>query len=140
MSLNNKYGKCCGCPPRVNVLREVGEWESASIRNANDMKRLNLNSVHDYNDYLEEHGKELIETRFKKLEEDNTCKNSGDNVFFVDSSDFHQRFEEMNGADEEHDVVSYDRNEPRVLSTNDHANYSLNEITNDKSTSYLSSA
>jgi len=60
------------CPPRVNILREVGEWESASIRNTNEMKKLGLSNIHDYNNYLEEHGKDMIEARFKDLEENYT--------------------------------------------------------------------
>jgi hypothetical protein len=140
MSLNNKYGKCCGCPPRVNILREVGEWESASIRNTNEMKKLGLSNIHDYNNYLEEHGKDMIEARFKDLEENYTCKNNGDNIFFVDSSDYHQRFEEMNKGAVTEDVVPFDHKEPRQLLVKKQSNYVLQNVTNSNSIKYFSSA
>lgn len=132
MSSDNKFGKCCGCPARVNHFREIGEWESASIRIEREMKELNITNIYDYNDYLENNGKEMVETRFQNMTNANTCQNDASNQFYIDSSDFHQRFEQMNQSIVEEEIMPYDKNVSVNLSVKSCPNYSIAEISSDK--------
>ena len=132
MSLNNKFGKCCKCPARVNLGREFTEYRSASIFSHDDMVKSEQNNTNDYNDYLENNGVEIIKQRTKELEAEHICKTDGKNIFFIDSSDFHQRFKEMNDSIEIQEVVPRDKYLSNNLSVRDRSNYTLREITGDQ--------
>ena len=131
MSLNNKYGKCCKCPARVNLGRELTEYRSASIYNQADRIDSGSKTIYEYDNFFETNGKELLEKKQQYLRDNNICKNTGNNIFFIDSTDFHARFTEINNNIVEQEVVSNDNNLTMLLSTNDRSNYTLREITGD---------
>jgi hypothetical protein len=132
MSLNNKYGKCCKCPARVNLARELTEYRSPSIYNHEDRIASGAKNLYDYNRFLETNGKDILEAKKQSLRDNNICKNNGDNIFFIDSTDFHARFNEINDHILEQTVVPSDDKLSTLLSTTERSNYTLREITGDK--------
>lgn len=132
MSLNNKFGKCCKCPARVNLSREFTEYRSSSIYSHDDMVKSGKSNIYDYNEYLDNNGKNIIDDKTNVLTSTNVCKTNGKNIFFIDSTDFHQRFKEMNDSIELREVVPSDDHLSNNLSVKDRSNYTLREITGDQ--------
>jgi hypothetical protein len=132
MSLNNKYGKCCKCPARVNLARELTEYRSASIYNQEDRVKSGAKNLYEYNRFLETNGKDILREKQQSLRDNNICKDNGDNIFFIDSTDFHARFNEINDNIPEQVVVPSDSNLLTMLSTDERSNYTLRAITSDR--------
>ena len=68
----------------------------------------------------------------QSLRDNNICKDNGDNIFFIDSTDFHARFNEINDNIPEQVVVPSDSNLLTMLSTDERSNYTLRAITSDR--------
>lgn len=133
MSLNNKYGKCCNCPARMDYSStDFVDYASPSIIEHNARKNANVTSVHDYNDYLENNGDKIIGEKFNDLKNKYNCKNNGDNLFFVDSNDFHDRFNAMQESIPEQSVVPSDKQLTTYMSTDEGSNFTLRTITSNK--------
>ena len=123
MSLNNKYGKCCKCPARVNLGRELTEYRSASIYNQADRIDSGSKTIYEYDNFFETNGKELLEKKQQYLRDNNICKNTGNNIFFIDSTDFHARFTEINN----NMALSVSNN---IIDNSDNINNNINNINN----------
>ena len=132
MSLNNGYGKCCKCPARMNLAREFTDYTSPSIRERDERLRVGAKTVHDYDRYLEENGDKILNRTFDMLKDEYVCKNNGENLFFVDSTDFHQRFTDMNDSIPPQTVVASDKKLTNYMTTEDTRNYTLRALTGDK--------
>ena len=133
MSLNNKFGKCCNCPAKMDYTsQEIIDYTSSSIREHNERKKVGAMSVHDYNTYLENNGDKIVGQRMKYLKDNYNCKNNGDNVFFVDSTDFHDRFTTMQNNVPEQSVVPSDKQLSNYMSTAEGSNFSLRTLSGNK--------
>jgi len=115
---DNKFGKCCKCPPRMDLLRECTDYRSKSFAMDVDIRK-RFKSVHEYNEYLEENGFDDRQTKLKKLVDEYTCKSNGSNNFYIDSRGYHQHFvDEMNSIQEPATVVGYNSKAKTMLSAN----------------------
>jgi hypothetical protein len=96
MNLNNKFGNCCGCPA-LNNAREFTEHRSSSIYNSEIMKKITTTSnSHDYRQSLQNNGESIIRNLYNNFETNYKCKNNGSNVFYIDSTNFHSSYENLN--------------------------------------------
>lgn len=133
MSLNNKFGKCCNCPAKMDyVSQEIVDYTSPSIREHNDRKSAGVVTVHEYNEYLENNGDKIVGQRMKYLKDNYNCKNNGDNLFFVDSTDFHDRFTSMQNSVPEQSVVPSDKQLSNYMSTEEGSNFTLRTVSGNK--------
>ncbi len=122
--MDNKFGKCCKCPARVDSMRQFTEYRSTHDVVANDMKNLGFTSIHDYNDYIERNGVKMIEESMKNQETNHKCQSDGNNTFNIDSSDYHNRFDEMIRNVRQDPIVPADSGVMTgVLSTGQRSNY-----------------
>lgn len=89
--MNNKYGECCNCPARgQGLFREVGNYETPSLFYAKMYKESGAKSIYKFNEMLDETD---IKQQRKDLEKDVKCIPKGNNIFFIDSTNFHKHFE-----------------------------------------------
>lgn len=133
MSLNNKFGKCCNCPSRMEYMdQEIVDYTSSSIREHGERQKAGVTSVHDYNEYLENNGDKIIQQKMQYLKDNYNCKNNGDNVFFVDSTDFHDRFMSMQDSIPEQSVVPSDTQLSNYMTTEEGSNFSLRTLSSNK--------
>lgn len=95
MNLNNKFGNCCGCPA-LNDAREFTEHRSPSIYNNEMMKTMGKTNSNDYRESLQSNGESIIRNIYNNFENNYKCKNNGSNVFYIDSSNFHSSYENLN--------------------------------------------
>ena len=131
--MDNKFGKCCKCPARMDSMTQFTEYESANAIAQRDMKSLGFKSIYEYNDHIETNGVKLIKKNIKYQKDNHTCQSNKKNRFNIDSSDYHKRFDEMIHTVKQENVVPVDFNViTNVLSTEPKANYSARYINSDK--------
>jgi len=96
MNLNNKFGNCCGCPA-LNNAREFTEHRSSSIYNSEMMKKMTTTSnSNDFRQLLQSNGESIIRNIYNNFETNYKCKNNESNVFYIDSTNFHSSYENLN--------------------------------------------
>lgn len=131
--MDNKFGKCCKCPAKVDSMRHFTEYRSTNNVVKSDMKRLGLLTVHEYNNYIEQNGVSLIEKNIKWQESNHKCQSNGNNVFNIDSSDYHKRFDEMIRSAIQEPIVPIDSGVMTgVLTTDPRSNYCAKSINSDR--------
>lgn len=112
--------------------QDVVDYTSPSIREYNDRKNAGAVTVHEYNEYLENNGDKIVGQRMKYLKDNYNCKNNGDNLFFVDSTDFHDRFTSMQNNVPEQSVVPSDKQLSNYMSTKEGSNFTLRTVSGNK--------
>lgn len=133
MSLNNKFGECCNCPARMDYTSdEFVDYASPSIRELNERMKVGSNSVHDYNEYLETQGDKIVGKRIQYLKDNYNCKNNGENLFFVDSNGYHDKFMEMQNNIPDQQVVPRDKQLSNYMPAEEGSNFTLRTITSSK--------
>jgi len=95
MNLNNKYGNCCGCPA-LNNAREFTNYKSSSIYNHELMQKMSKTNSNDYRGLLQSNAESIIQNTNDSFETNYKCKNNGSNIFYLDSSNFHTLYENLN--------------------------------------------
>ena len=131
--MDNKFGKCCKCPARMDSMRQYTEYESQNVIMADVMKKKGFKTIHEYNEWLEINGWDNAIASMKWQEANHKCQRDDNNVFYPNTSDDHARFEAMLNAIPQEDVVPLDPFTMKgVLSTQDRANYTSGEICNDR--------
>ena len=130
--MDNKFGKCCKCPARVDSMRQFTEYRSANIIVRNTMDKNGFSSIHDYNEYMDKMAFNDAEQNLKRQEENHRCKSDGNNIFYPKTLDYHSRFDEQMDSIESDIVVPCDKHVMKnVLSTAKRANYTAKNINND---------
>lgn len=133
MSLNNKFGECCNCPARMEyVSDDFVDYTTPSIREMNERAKVGAMSVHEYNDYLETQGDKIVGKRMQFLKDNYNCKNNGDNLFFVDSNGYHDKFTAMQNSIPEQSVVPSDKQLSNYMPTEEKSNFTLRTVTSSK--------
>jgi hypothetical protein len=108
MNLNNKYGNCCGCPA-LNDAREFTNYKSSSVHNSELMKKMGKTNSNDYRESLQINGESIIKNTYDSFETNYKCKNNGSNVFYLDSSNFNNLYENLNKPTNSANVVSVEK-------------------------------
>lgn len=127
---DNKFGNCCKCPPRMDLMREVTDYRSKNFSMEADIHK-RFRSIHEYNDFLEANGYDDRQSEMKQLSSDYTCKSNESNKFYIDSRNYHQHFvDEMNMIEEPSTVTGYDCSSKKLLSV-DKPDYTTRYINED---------
>ena len=105
MNSNNKYGNCCGCPA-LNNAREFTNYKSSSVHNSELMQKMSKTNSNDYRESLQNNAELIIKNTYDSFETNYKCKNNGSNVFYLDSSNFHGLYENLNKPTSTTNVVS----------------------------------
>ncbi len=87
-NLNNKFGKCCGCPPIMTRGRLFRNFVSSHIFEDSNRKRLNMPDSHAYRKELQTNAISHIQEPINNLEKNHKCKSDSNNKFYIDSSKF----------------------------------------------------
>lgn len=131
--MDNKFGKCCKCPAKVDSMRQFTEFESTNDIIYRDMKKLGFTSVYEYDEYLELNGTKLIAANVKWQKDNHTCQDNKQNKFNIDSSGYHKSFDEQIRGAKQESIVPVDSNVLKhVLSTGPRDNYNAQSINSDR--------
>lgn len=116
--MNNKFGKCCSCPARMDFVADFADFRSPSVVFSESFQKSGM-TIHDYNQYLEDNGEELIKYNIEQLKSGYVCKNDGTNMFLINTSDYHDRFDQINSTIEDKGVRPYNPHERKQLTVSD---------------------
>ena len=113
MNSDNKFGQCCGCPALMNKSRDLTLWSSSRNYNNVMMKKMGTTNSNDYRTALQSNAESMIKKTFDDYDSNNKCKNSANNVFYIDSSNFNNLYDNLNAKQSS---VSYVENVNEKLS------------------------
>lgn len=131
--MDNKFGKCCNCPARMDSMRQFTEYRSSGSLAQETMREQGFTSVYEYNEYLEKNGHTLAQANLKWQEKNHKCRSTEKHKFYPDTLDYHKRFDEQLKAIKPEPVVPYDNHVMlNVLSTQKRANYNTKSICSDQ--------
>ena len=72
--MDNKKGKCCGCPAQMSDGNFVTNHQSArNYINKQIKKKKGLSNHHDYRNYLQKSAEQIIEKQSKFFEDNMKC-------------------------------------------------------------------
>lgn len=130
--MDNKFGKCCKCPARMDSMRQFTEYRSSNAIVRETMEEYGFTNIHQYNEYMDKVAFNNARLNLSKQEENYTCKSDKNNSFYPDTLDYHARFDEQLKSVESDIVVPCDKHVLKnVLSTQPRANYTAKNINND---------
>jgi hypothetical protein len=87
INLNNKFGKCCGCPGLVNDDRMFNNYISSRLRNDQIRKSLRIPTSHSYRSILQIDGQKFINGEIENID-NYKCKSDKKNKFYIDLSEY----------------------------------------------------
>jgi phage gp16-like protein len=82
-NLNNKFGECCGCPALMNHDINTTDYVSSRIQYANNKKKAGMVDSHEYRDYLQKNGIQIMMAD-RNINEQAKCKSNATNKFYID--------------------------------------------------------
>lgn len=87
LSLNNKFGQCCGCPALMSDKgRLFTNYMSSRIFNDINSKQLKVPDAHSYREKLQ-NDSSIRQNEISKFESVR-CKSDSKNKFYIDSSKY----------------------------------------------------
>ena len=96
MNSDNKFGQCCGCPALMNQSRDLTLWSSSRNYNNNMMKKMGTTNSNDFRAALQNNAESMIKKTFDEYDSNNKCRNSFNNIFYIDSSNFNNLYDGLN--------------------------------------------
>ena len=126
MNSDNKFGQCCGCPALMNQSRDLTLWTSSRIYNNNMMKKMGTANSNDFRTALQTNTESILKKTLDDYDSNNRCKNSANNLFYIDSSNFNNLYDGLNSTQL---TYSYINNMNEVL-TGVETKYQTDQIMN----------
>jgi hypothetical protein len=96
MNCDNKFSKCCGCPGIGNMPREFTNWSSSKLYNLETMKKAKITNSNDYRALLQANAESIMKNTVSDFDTNYKCKNSGNDVFYLDSSNYNSYYDKIN--------------------------------------------
>jgi hypothetical protein len=92
MNCDNKFAFCCKCPAMINKPREFTQWTTGNLRDINMMKQKGITNAYDYKSILQTNAENIIKTTMNSFDDNYKCKNSDNNLFYLDSSNYNNLY------------------------------------------------
>ena len=118
MNSDNKFGQCCGCPALMNQSRDLTLWSSSRNYNNAMMKKMGKTNSNDFRTALQNNAESMIKKTFDEFDSSNKCKNSSNNIFYIDSSNFNNLYDNLNAKQSSTPYVENANEKLSGLSTN----------------------
>lgn len=96
MNSDNKFGQCCGCPALMNNSRDLTLWASSRTYNNNMMKKMGTANSNDYRNALQSNAETILKNTLNDYDSNHRCKNSSNNLFYIDSTNFNNLYDSLN--------------------------------------------
>jgi len=113
MNSDNRYSSCCGCPGITNTPREFTNWSSSKLYNLETMKKAKITNANDYRASLQSNAESIMKNTVNDFETNFKCKNNGNNVFYLDSTNFNSYYDKINQVKVSSEVVENNKNIPK---------------------------
>ena len=129
MNCDNRYAKCCECPAITNTPREFTVWTSSKLYNLQAMKKTNVTNAHDYRALLQSNAETIMKNTNGDFETNFKCKNSGSNLFYLDTSSYNNYYNSINVVSAKPEVENYQKNQAKGLNFDSlNSNLSLSSL------------
>jgi len=113
MNCDNKYSTCCGCPAITNTPREFTNWTSSKLYNLETMKKGKITNANDYRASLQSNSESIMKNTVTDFDTNFKCKNNGNNVFYLDSSEYNSYYNKINQVTIKSEIVQFNKNTPK---------------------------
>jgi hypothetical protein len=118
MNCDNRYSTCCGCPAITGNPREFTNWTSSKLYNLETMKKAKITNANDYRASLQANAESIMKNTVNDFDTNFKCKNNGNNVFYLDSSNYNSYYNKINEVPLKSEVVQRDKNIPKGVPVN----------------------
>ncbi len=118
MNCDNRYSTCCGCPAITGNPREFTNWTSSKLYNLETMKKAKITNANDYRASLQANAESIMKNTVNDFDTNFKCKNNGNNVFYLDSTNYNSYYNKINEVPLKSEVVQRDRNIPKGVPVN----------------------
>lgn len=109
MNCDNRYANCCGCPAITNTPREFTIWSSSKLYNLQTMKKTGMTNANDYRASLQSNAESIMKNTVNDFDTNFKCKNSGSNLFYLDSSSYNGYYDKINAEGAKPEVQNYQK-------------------------------
>lgn len=110
MNCDNKFSTCCGCPAITNNTREFTNWTNSKLYDLETMKKAKITNANDYRASLQSNAESIMKNTVNDFDSNFKCKNNGNNVFYLDSSNYNSYYDKINEITNKSDVIYYNKN------------------------------
>ncbi len=115
MNCDNRYSTCCGCPAITNKTREFTNWTSSKLYNLETMKKAKITNANDYRASLQSNTESILKNTVNDFDNNFKCKNNGNNVFYLDSTNYTSFYDKINQVTSKNEVEQYNKNSSKGL-------------------------
>jgi len=110
MNCDNRFSTCCGCPAISNTPREFTNWTSSKLYNLETMKKAKITNSNDYRASLQSNSESIMKNTVNDFDTNFKCKNNGNNLFYLESSNYNSYYDKINQITSKSEVVNNNKN------------------------------